>query len=319
MTRWLLLLAAFLVAPVTVRAETYPSHPVRIVVPTAPAGGADLIARFVAQKLGERMGQAFFIDNRPGAGGMIGARSVAVADPDGYTLLIAPSSLAILAAVKKKLPYDVLHDFAPISILADTPYALIVNPGLPVHSVKELIAHAKASPGKVNFGSAGYGSASQLGGELFKKMAGIEMLHVPNKGMGPAMLDVISGQVSVLFAGLPASLAAEKDGKLRLLAVAGTTRSALLPDRPTVAEAGLPGFAISNWIGLLAPAKTDPALVARLEKEVAAILAEPEMKNKLIAGGFEPIGSTAAAFSTQLNEDVTKWREIAEKAGIVGD
>jgi tripartite-type tricarboxylate transporter receptor subunit TctC len=217
------------------------------------------------------------------------------------------------------LPYDVLHDFAPISILADTPYALIVNPGLPVHSVKELIAHAKASPGKVNFGSAGYGSASQLGGELFKKMAGIEMLHVPNKGMGPAMLDVISGQVSVLFAGLPASLAAEKDGKLRLLAVAGTTRSALLPDRPTVAEAGLPGFAISNWIGLLAPAKTDPALVARLEKEVAAILAEPEMKNKLIAGGFEPIGSTAAAFSTQLNEDVTKWREIAEKAGIVGD
>ena len=319
MTRWLLLLAAFLVAPAAVRAETYPSHPVRIVVPTAPAGGADLIARLVAQKLGERMGQAFFIDNRPGAGGMIGARGVAVADPDGYTLLLAPSSLAILAAVKKKLPYDVLHDFAPISILADTPYALIVNPSLPVHSVKELVAYAKANPGKVNFGSAGYGSASQLGGELFKKMAGIDMLHVPNKGMGPAMLDVISGQVSVLFAGLPASLAAEKDGKLRLLAVAGTNRSALLPDRPTVAEAGLPGFAISNWIGLLAPTKTDPALVARLQAEVTAILDEPEMKKKLIASGFEPIGSTSSAFSTQLNEDVTKWHEIAEKAGIVGD
>jgi tripartite-type tricarboxylate transporter receptor subunit TctC len=315
----LILICALMAVPTSAQAETYPSRPVRIIVPTAPAGGVDLIARLIGQQLGERLGNQFFVDNRPGAGGVIGTRVAATADPDGYTLLAAPSGIAILAAIKKKLPYDVLRDLAPVALLADAPYALIVNPLVPAHSVKELIAYAKANPGKINYGSAGYGSASHLAGELFKKMAGINMVHVPNKSMGPAMLDVIMGQVSVLFAGLPASLAAEKEGKVRLLAVAGHKRSALLPDMPTIAEAGLPGYEVGNWIGLLAPAKTDPKLIDLLYAEVTAIIDAPEMRKRLIDSGFEPIGGTPQAFSKQLATDVAKWHEIAEKAGLIGE
>jgi tripartite-type tricarboxylate transporter receptor subunit TctC len=287
------------------------------VVPTAPGGGVDLITRIIAQKLGDRMGNQFYIDNKPGAGGMIGARFVTTAEPDGYTLMTAPSGLAILPAIKKKMPYDVEKDLAPIMMLAETPYALIVNPSLPVHSVKELIAYLKQHPGKVNYGSAGFGTASHLAGELFKKMAGVDMVNVPSKSMGPAMLDVISGQVSVLFGGLPASLTAEKDGKVRILAVAGPNRSAELPNMPTVAEAGLPGYEVNNWIGFLAPAKTDPALIKKLQAEVATVMADPETRAKLIKAGFEPIVSTPEAFGAQIKSDVTKWHEIAEKAGIV--
>lgn len=318
MERLMPLLAALVVLSSPALAANYPDKPVRIVVPTAAGGAADLIARLVAQKLSERLGQQFFVDNRPGAAGVIGDRSVAVAAPDGYTLLFAPSSIAITTAINEKLSYDLMHDLMPIMSVASTPYALIVNPSLPVHSVQELIAHAKANPGKLNFGSAGAGSASHLAGELFDTMAGIKMTHVPNKGMGPAMMDLLGGQVPVLFGGLPAALAAEKDGRVRVLAIAGAKRSALLPDMPTIAEAGLPGYEVDNWFGMLAPAGVDAKIVARLHDEVVAILNAPATRKNLIALGFEPVGSTPEAFAAQLGDEVKKWREIAKQAGIIG-
>ena len=316
MKRLLPLVAAVIVLSGPALAAKYPDKPVRIVVPTAPAGGVDLLARLVGQKLGDRLGEQFFIDNRPGAAGVIGTRIVAAAAPDGYTLLMAPSSLAITAAIKKKLPYDLMHDLQPIMSVASTPYALIVSPTLPVHSVKELIAYAKANPGKLNFGSAGVGTASHLAGELFDTMAGIKMTHVPYKSMGPAMVGMMGGQVSVMFAGLPASLSAEKAGKVRVLAVAGTKRSALLPNMPTVAEAGVPGYEVENWVGLLAPAGLDAKILARLHDEVLAIMNAPNNRQKLIASGFEPVGSTPDSFTAQLGGDVKKWGEIARQAGV---
>jgi tripartite-type tricarboxylate transporter receptor subunit TctC len=311
------LLALFVACgPLPAAAQNYPSKPVRIIVPTAPGGGVDILARLIAQKLADRMGEQFFIDNRPGAAGVIGARAVAAAEPDGYTLLMGPSSLAITAAIKKKLPYDLMHDLTPVMSVASTPYALIVNPALPVHSVKELIAYAKAHPGQLNVGSAGIGSASHLAAEMFDTQAGIKMTHVPNKGMGPAMVDLLGNQVSVLFAGLPASLKAEKGGKVRVLAVAGPKRSALLPDMPTIAEAGLPGYEVDNWIGMLAPAKVDPKIVERLNHEIVAILNVPETRKRLIEVGFEPVGSSPQAFAAQLGSDVKKWSAIAKQAGV---
>ncbi|HVZ51248.1 MAG TPA: tripartite tricarboxylate transporter substrate binding protein [Pseudolabrys sp.] len=321
MKRLLLLLAALLAllplgSPVRAAGPDYPTKPVRIIVPTAPSGGVDLLARLVAQKLSERMGEQFFVDNRPGAAGMIGTRAVTTAAPDGYTLLMAPSSIAVSAAIKKKLPYDLEHDLTPIMMLAETPYALIVSSSLPVHSVKELIAYAKAHPGEINLGSAGYGSASHLAGDLFDSMADIKMTHVPNKSMGPAMVDVMAGQVSVLVGGLPGAMPAAKQGKLRILAAAGAHRSALLPDLPTIAEAGLPGYAVTNWIGMLAPAGLDPKIVDRLNHEILAILDDPATHKKLIDAGFEPVGSSPQAFAAQLVSDVKKWTEIAKRAGV---
>ena len=297
-------------------AANYPERPVRIVVPTAPAGGADVLARILGQQLGDKLGEQFFIDNRPGAGGIIGSRMVASAAPDGYTLLLALSSLAITAAIKKKLPYDLLHDLKPITVVASTPYALIVNPALPVHSVRDLIGYAKSNPGKLNYASAGVGTASHLAAELFDSLAGTKMTHVPNKGMGPAMIDVMGGQVSVLFAGLPASLAAEKQGRVRVLAIASARRSTLLPDMPTIAEAGLPGYDVENWLGLLAPAGVDDAVIARLHESVRAIMSAPDTREKLVAAGFEPVASTSAQFAAELQADVTNWGKIGEAIGI---
>lgn len=321
MKRWLLGFVAAIAAAGTLFAAVgdYPVRPVRIIVPTAPSGGVDLLARLLAQQLGARLGEQFFVDNRPGAAGMIGARTVSAAAPDGYTLLMAPSSIAIATAIKKAVPFDLTRDLTPIMDVAETPYALIVTPTLPVHSVQELIAYAKANPGKLNFGSAGYGSASHLAGELFATMAGIQMTHVPNKSMGPAMLDVMSGVVSVLFGGLPASLAEAKAGKLKVLAVAGARRSPLLPDLPTVAEAGLPGFAINNWVGLLAPAGLDPKITAPLHDEIVAILDAPDTRKTVVEAGFDPIGDTPAAFAALLLGDVKKWHAIAERAGALED
>jgi len=310
-------LALLLLCPVAASAAGYPDKPVRIIVPTAPAGGADLLARTVANQLSDKFKEQFFIDNRPGAGGTIGTRGVASAAPDGFTLLLAPSSIAITAAIKAKLPYDLLRDLKPIMVVASTPYALVVNPSLPVHSVKELIAYAKANPGKLNYGSAGVGTASHLAAELFDRMAGTKMTHVPNKGMGPAMLDVMSGQVSVLFAGLPASLAAEKQGRVRILAIAGARRSQLLPDIPTVAEGGVAGYGVENWLALLAPAGVSDDIVARLHDAVLAIISTPDMKAKLVAAGFDPVGNTPEQFSAELKSDIANWRTVAKEAGIL--
>lgn len=318
MNRRTMLLAALsaLSTPAMAEGLHYPDKPVRIIVPTAPSGGVDLLARLVAQKLSERMGEQFYVENRPGAAGMIGTRFVASSAPDGYTLLMAPSSIAVTSAIKKDLPYDLLRDLTPIMMVAETPYAIIVNPKLPVHSIKELIAYAKAHPGKINVGSTGYGSASHLAADLFDSMTEIEMTHVPNKGMGPAMNDVMSGVTSLLIGGLPSALAAAKAGRLRVLAVVSSKRSELMPDLPTVAEAGVPGFDVNNWIGLLAPARLNPKLVNQLHDEVLAIIDDPVDRKRLIAGGFEPGGSTPEIFAKQLGLDLRKWQVIAQRAGL---
>ena len=257
MLRKLALMGMVLLAGATAARAEYPDRPVKIVVPVGAGGGVDVMARLLAQQLGERLHQTFVVENHPGAAGIIGSKVVIASPADGYTLLYTPSSLSLSMVVHKEPPYDVAKDFTPIINVAISPYALVVNPSLPVHSLKEFIAYAKANPGKLSYSSPGVGSASHLAAELLRLSAGIEMVHVPNKGMHQALLDLMGGQVQVLFASVP-SFAKQKPDKLRAIAMAELKRSALLPDLPTMNESGLPGFAVANWAGLLGPAGLDP-------------------------------------------------------------
>ena len=294
------------------RAE-YPDKPVKIVVPVAAGGGVDVMARLLAQYLGERLRQQFVVENRPGAAGVIGSKSVIAAPADGATLLYTPSSLSLSVAISKTPPYDLAKDFSPIVNVAISPYALVVNPSVPAQSLKEFIAYARANPGKLSYGSAGVGSASHLAAELLKSKTGIEMVHVPNKGMNPALIDLMGGQVQVLFASVP-GLTSEKTERARLIAMAELKRSALMPELPTMSESGLPGFAVGNWAGLLGPAGLDVAIVTKLHDEVRAILATAEMKARIKMLGFDVIGSTPEEFARQLQEDVERWGPVAKAA-----
>ena len=291
----------------------YPDKPVKIVVPVAAGGGVDVMARLLAQKLGERLNQQFVVENRAGAAGVIGSKAVIASPADGLTLLYTPSSLSLSVVVNKTPPYDLAKDFTPIINVAISPYALVINPSVPAHSLKEFIAYAKANPGKLSFGSAGVGSASHLAGELLKAKAGFDMVHVPNKGMNPAIIDLMGGQVQVLFASVPGMMS-EKSERLRPIAMAELKRSALLPDMPTMDESGLPGFAVGNWAGLLGPAGLDPAIVKKLNSEVLAILATPDMKERVKTLGFDLIASTPEQFGKQLQEDVERWGPVAKAA-----
>src|ERR1043166_5772795 len=308
----LLRLAVLLLAPVMARAE-YPERAVRVVVPVAAGGGVDVMARLVAQKLAERLGQSFFVENRPGAAGVFGSKFVIGTKPDGETLLYSPSSLSLVVAIDKVAPYDLAKDFTPIINVAISPYALVVNPSVPAKTLKEFIAYAKANPGKLSFGSAGVGSASHLAGELLKVKASFDMVHVPNKGMNPAIIDLMGGQVQVLFASVPGMMS-EKSERLRPIAMAELKRSALLPDMPTMDESGLPGFAGGNLAGLLGPAGLDPKIVQKLNSEILAILAAPDMKERVKTLGFDPIASTPEQFGKQLQEDVARWGPVAKAA-----
>jgi tripartite-type tricarboxylate transporter receptor subunit TctC len=292
------------------RAE-YPDKPVKIVVPVAAGGGVDVMARLLAQYLGERLRQQFVVENRPGAAGVIGSKAVIASPADGTTLLYTPSSLSLSVAISKTPPYDLAKDFSPIVNVAISPYALVVNPSVPAQSLKEFIAYAKANPGKLSYGSAGVGSASHLAAELLKSMAGIEMVHVPNKGMNPALIDLMGGQVQVLFASVP-GLTSEKTERARPIAMAELKRSALMPDLPTMSESGLPGFAVGNWAGLLGPPGLDAAIVKKLHDEVLAILATNEMKARIKTLGFDVIASTPEEFAKQLQEDVERWGPVAK-------
>jgi tripartite-type tricarboxylate transporter receptor subunit TctC len=294
-------------------AAQYPDKPVRIIVPVAAGGGVDVMARLLAQKLGERLRQQFVVENRAGAAGVIGSKVVISAPPDGTTLLYTPSSLSLSVLVAKTPPYDLAKDFTPIVNVAVSPYALVVNPLLPVHSLAELIAYARLQPGKLSYGSAGIGSASHLAAELLKLKAGIDMVHVPNKGMNPALIDLIGGQVQVLFASVP-GLTAEHAQRLRVLAMAERKRSPLMPEVPTMEEAGLPGFAVANWAGLLGPAALDPAIVEKLHGEVIAILDTPEMKDRVRTLGYDLIASGPAEFARQLQDDVERWAPAVKAA-----
>jgi tripartite-type tricarboxylate transporter receptor subunit TctC len=302
-------------APVGAASADYPDKPVRVVVPVAAGGGVDVMARLLAQKLSERLGQQFVVENRAGAAGVIGTKAVIASPGDGTTLLYTPSSLSLTVAVHKTPPYDVAKDLTPIINVAVSPYALVVHPSLPARDLKEFIAYAKANPGKLSYSSAGVGSASHLAGELLKTMAGIDMVHVPNKGMNPALIDLMGGQVQVLFASVPGMLS-ERSERLRPIAMAERKRSALMPDLPTIDEQGLKGFEVGNWAGLLAPAGLDPAIVKKLHSEIMSILATADVKDRIKTLGYDEIGSTPEDFAAQVKNDVERWSEVVKRANV---
>ena len=297
-------------------AQPYPTKSIRIVVPFPPGGATDILARDVAQKLTEAWGQQVIVDNRPGAGGNIGSELVAHSAPDGYTLEMGTvGTHAINASLYAKMPYDHVKDFAPVILVAGVPNVLVVNLGVPANSVAELIAYAKANPGKLNFASSGNGTSIHLSGELFKVMAGVQMTHVPYKGSAPALQDLLGGQVQLMFDNLPPSLPQIKAGKLRALAVTSLTRAPAIPDVPTVAEAGLPGFEASSWFGILAPAGTPPAIVARINAEIAKWLATPEAKEKLAKQGANAAGGTPDDFAKHIATETAKWAKVVKDSG----
>jgi tripartite-type tricarboxylate transporter receptor subunit TctC len=316
MRRVLAPLIFLLLAPVVSAHADYPDRAVRVIVPVAAGGGVDVMARMISQKLSERWGQQFVVENRAGAAGIIGTKAVIGSPPDGYTLLYTPSSLSLTVAVNKTPPYDVEKDLTPIINVAVSPYALAVHPSVPAKNLQEFIAYAKANPDKLSYSSAGVGSASHLAGELLKTMAGIQMTHVPNKGMNPALIDLMGGQVQVLFASVPAMLT-EKGGRIRPIAMAEKKRSPLMPDMPTMDEAGLKGFEVGNWVGFLAPAGLDPAIVKKLHDEIISIMDSPELKDKFNTLGFDRIGSTPAEFGATVRGDVDKWGEVVKRSGIL--
>lgn len=307
------LIALLLVAGLPAAKAQYPDKPVKIVVPVAAGGGVDVMARLLALKLSERLNQQFVVENRPGAAGVIGSKSVIASPADGTTLLYTPSSLSLSVVVNKTPPYDLAKDFTPIVNVAISPYALVVNPSVPARDLKEFIAYAKANPGRLAYGSAGVGSASHLAGELLKARVGFDMVHVPNKGMNPAIIDLMGGQVQVLFASVPGMMS-EKSERIRPVAMAEMKRSALLPDMPTMDESGLPGFAVGNWAGLLGPPGLDPKIVAKLNGEIIAILGAADVKERVKKLGFDVIASTPEQFARQLQEDVERWAPVAKAA-----
>jgi tripartite-type tricarboxylate transporter receptor subunit TctC len=298
-------------------AADWPERAVRWIVPYPPGSGTDIVARLLAQRLTERLGQPVVIENKPGAGAAIGVQAVANATPDGYTIGMADTGpLCINPALYKQLGYDPVASFVPVSLLANLPFVLTVHPSLPVTSVAELVALAKAKPGQINYASVGNGSSVHLATELFKTLAGIDLVHIAYKGSGPALQDLLAGQVSVMFVNLLSSLPSIEAGKLRLLAVTPGKRLASLPQVPTIAEAGVPDYAYVSWFGMLAPAKTPPEIVARLNSEVVAALAEPEIVQRLLSqGGVEPVGSSSADFAAIIKADLAKYADLVKRTG----
>jgi tripartite-type tricarboxylate transporter receptor subunit TctC len=295
----------------------YPNRAVKVIVPFAPGGGADVIARLVFAKLSVRLGQSFVIDNRGGAGGIVGTDAVAKAAPDGYTLLLGQTGPnALNPSLFAKIPYDPIADFAPVIQLTSYPYVIVVHPSVPAQSLKELVALAKAKPDSLSFGTAGTGSSGQLAAELFMRTTGTKMTHVPYKGAGPALADTLSNVVSLTFGDVASSTPLATSGRLRALAVTGPKRSFLLPQVPTVAESGYPGFEALAWHGVYAPAKTPPAIVDKLNAELNKILAEPEVREKLQKDGIDPIGGSPAAYGAYTRAEIAKWGAIVREAHI---
>lgn len=300
--------------------QNYPVRAVRVVVPFAAGGGTDIVARTVAAALGERLGQNFLVDNRPGAAGAIGAELAARSAPDGYTLLMGSSGPMVLnPLLNPKFSYDPLRDFTPVALVTTMPFLTVVHPSLPARSVKELIALARARPGQLNYASPGSGSSTHLAMELFKAMARIEIVHVPYKGVAPAATDLISGQVQVLTGDLSTLLPHVNAGKVRALAITGARRSALLHDMPTFAEAGVPGYEASGWFGLLAPAGTPAAIVQRINGEIVKGLAVPDIRKRLAGLGGEVAGGTPDDFATHLRRETDKWAKVVRTLKLKPD
>jgi tripartite-type tricarboxylate transporter receptor subunit TctC len=302
--------------PSTSSGRAYPSKPVRFIVPSSAGGGTDIIARAIAQKLSEALGRQFVVENKPGAGQMIGIEAAARSPADGHTILMAASTLAINPVMYKKVPYDPLRDFAPITQAASLPNVLVVHPSVPVKSVAELIALAKAKPGQIAYASAGVGTSPQMSMELLKSLAGIDMLHVPYKGTTPGVVDLLAGQVSVMAPNVLTALPHIKAGKLRALAVTSGKRSEALPEVPTIAEAGVPGYESVQWYGVLAPAGTPREIVGRLHAEIAKALRAGDVRERLAADGAEPVGSSPEEFGAFIRAEIAKWAKVAKAAGI---
>jgi tripartite-type tricarboxylate transporter receptor subunit TctC len=314
--------ALALAAALTAQAQTdgpstYPNRPVTVVVPFPPGDGTDVGARLVAQKLSLKWGQPVVIDNKGGAAGMLGADVVAKAKPDGYTLLVGNvGTQSVNPSLYKKMAYDPDTAFAPVSMIAELPLVMLVTPSLPYKTVKDFTAAAKAEPGKISYASSGSGGAPHLAAEIFQKSAGVTLLHVPYKGGGPAVTDLMAGHVNMLFATVLESIGHIKTGKLRGLAVSSASRSPALPDMPTVAESGLPGFDTGSWIGMLAPAGTPPAIVDKISADVREVLAQPDTSQKLISQGATPMGTTPAAFKARIESDRQRYGRVIQERGI---
>ena len=301
-------------------AQAFPSKPVKLVIPFPPGGSLDNIGRLIAQKLSEAWGQQVLIENKPGAGGNIGADAVAKSPADGYTVVMgALSTHAVNPSLYAKMPYDAAKDFAPISLVAITPNVLIVNAAMPVASVKEMIAYAKANPGRTNFGSGSNGSAGHLAGELFKLETGTDVAHIPYKGGAPALQALLAGDTQFMFDNLANAMAQVKGGKVRAIAVTTAQRSKLAPDLPTMAEAGMPGFDISTWFGLLAPAGTPPDVIAKWNADVVKVLNSPDVREKMLAQGAEPSPQTPAEFASFIAREREKYARIVKASGAKVD
>jgi len=300
-------------------AQQYPTKPIRLIVPFAPGGGTDITARVIALKLGDALGQTVVADNRPGANGTIGVDLCAKAAPDGYTLTMISSSHAVNVSLYTKLPYDLIKDLAPITQATRQPYALVIHPAVPAKSVKELIALAKAKPGTLNYGSSGTGGLSHLSGALLASLSGVNMVHVPYKGGFPALMDVVGGQIQMLFSTLLQSQPQIKAGRLRILAVTTAQRWPSAPEVPTMAEAGVPGYEVTQWYGILAPAKTPQPIVVKLSKEIARFLHQSDVKEKLAADGADAVGSTPEQFGAHVRTEVARWNKLVKQIGLKAD
>jgi tripartite-type tricarboxylate transporter receptor subunit TctC len=301
-------------------AQPYPAKSIRFIVPFPPGGSADILARAIGQKAGEGLGQSVVVENRPGAGTAIGAEALAKSAPDGYAIMIGTvSSHAINPALNPKLPFDPVKDFTPVSLVASIPFAMIVHPSVPAKTVQEFVALARAKPGTLNYSSAGSGTSNHLAGELLKSMAGIDIVHVPYKGSAPALNDLISGQVALMFDLVLTAAPHVKSGAVRGLAVTGAKRSSALPDLPTVAESGIPGYEVSAWFGIFAPAGVPQPVVQRLNAEFVKALREPDLRQRLASQGAEPLTSTPDEFAAYLRAEIDKWAKVVKAAGMKAD
>ncbi|HYC48113.1 MAG TPA: tripartite tricarboxylate transporter substrate binding protein [Burkholderiales bacterium] len=309
-------LAAAVLAATGAYAQTYPAKPVRVIIPAPVGGGVDTVGRAVSQKLTEALGQPFVPDNRPGAGTMIGSELTAKSPADGYTVLMMTNSHAINASVQKNLKYDPIRDFSEISLLAISPYLLVVHPTVPAKSVRELVELARKRPGDLHFASAGSASATHLAGELFGYMAKVKLTHVPYKGGAPAVTDLVGGHVQLMFNNLISVMALSKQGRLRALAITSLKRSPLLPDLPTVSEAGVPGYESASWYGAVAPANTPPQIIATLNREMVKAIKSPEISNKLTTEGAQVIGNSPEEFAKYLRADIARWQKLVPAIGL---
>ena len=318
---WSIAVAALL-APAgfsTAVAQNYPDRPVRMIVPFAPGGGTDIVSRLVAQRLADSIKQSVVVDNRAGGAGNIGAELVARANPDGYTLLVGSATILAVNPVIFKVAYNPSRDFAPITLLGSQPHLMVVHPSLPANSVREFVNLAKEKSLKLNYGSSGTGGPAHLGGELFKIVAGVDMLHIPYKGTGPAVIDLVGGQLQVGLLSLASSMPHVKSGRLKALAVTSPKRAVVAPELPTIAESGYPGFEVRSWYGLLAPVGTPKAIIDKLSSQIAAVLRQPEVIAKLASDGAEPGGDTPAEFAAYIKSEAERWGKVVKTAGIRAD